>query len=610
MSIMKKITLLLLTSLSFYFLSAQPNSSLQLRPTTLKTASGKSIEANMGTLSVKENRNATNSRSIKLSFVQLKSTAKTPKAPLIYLEGGPGGSSTGYADSPAALEGWYPLLQVCDLIFLDQRGTGRSEGNLRYGSEKPVPDDFFADQEKALTHLLDLVREAQIEIKKRGVDLRGYTSVESADDINELRQAMGWEKISLLGFSYGSHLALSTVRRHEKHLENVVTIGVEGLDETFKYPLNMDVQMQKLGLMIQSTPAVATFIEDWDQLLQKALDRLEKAPMIVEIYDRQLKRPRKISVGKWGLNYILRRDIGDASDLPVFPKLIHSVANGESHVLQWFVQKRWGFHGINLMSQLMDGASGASPARWATIEAQAKQSQFGSMANTGWPQLYEALEVEDLGEDFRAPLISPVRILMLSGSLDWNTPPYQAERLRFGLPNSSHIIVEHAGHEQILPQPQVQRAILSFLMGQNVKSEQISLPKMKFVPIEGFDEEANHPSSTLSQWLFHLTKTESLEKAMAIYEASKSGVSAHWLEGEIEQLGKRLVLWRRPADALAFFELNAKEHPSSSRAHVNLAEAYQQNKQKQEAANHYRKALALNPEQPKIKEKLSILEKK
>lgn len=610
MSIMKKITLLLLTSLSCYFLPAQSNSSLQLRPTTLKTASGKSIEANMGTLSVKENRNATNSRSIKLSFVQLKSTAKTPKAPLIYLEGGPGGSSTGYADSPAALEGWYPLLQVCDLIFLDQRGTGRSEGNLRYGSEKPVPDDFFADQEKALTHLLDLVREAQIEIKKRGVDLRGYTSVESADDINELRQAMGWEKISLLGFSYGSHLALTTVRRHEKHLENVITIGVEGLDETFKYPLNMDVQMQKLGLMIQGTPAVATFIEDWDQLLQQALDRLEKAPMIVEIYDRQLKRPRKISVGKWGLNYILRRDIGDASDLPVFPKLIHSIANGESHVLQWFVQKRWGFHGINLMSQLMDGASGASPSRWATIEAQAKQSQFGSMANTGWPQLYETLEVEDLGEDFRVPLISPVRILMLSGSLDWNTPPYQAERLRFGLPNSSHIIVEHAGHEQILPQPQVQRAILSFLMGQNVKSEQISLPKMKFVPIEGFDEEANHPSSTLSQWLFHLTKTESLEKAMAIYQASKSGVSANWLEGEIEQLGKRLVQWRRPADALAFFEVNAKEHPSSSRAHVNLAEAYQQNQQKQEAANHYRKALALNPEQPKIKEKLSILEKK
>lgn|GEM_PF-1184425 len=607
---MKKITLLLLVSLSFYFSTAQSNSSLQLNPTTLKTASGKSIKANIGTLSVKENRNAPNSRSIKLSFVQLKSTATSPKAPLIYLEGGPGGSSTGYADSPAALEAWFPLLQVCDLIFLDQRGTGRSEGNLRYGSEKPVPADFFVDQEKALAHLLGLVREAQIEVKKRGVDPRGYTSVESADDINELRQAMGWEKISLLGFSYGSHLALATIRRHEEHLENVVTIGVEGLDETFKYPLNMDVQMQKLGLMIQGDPAIKPHINDWNQLLQQALDRLAKEPMMVEVYDRQMKRPRKISIGRWGLNYILRRDIGDASDLPVFPKLIHSIANGESHVLQWFIQKRWGFHGINLMSQLMDGASGASPSRWAMIEAQAKQSQFGAMANAGWPQLYKSLDVDDLGEDFRAPLVSPVRILMLSGSLDWNTPPYQAERLRFGLPNSSHIIVEHAGHEQILPQPKVQAAILAFLMGQNVKSEQISLPKMKFVPIEGFDEQANHPSSTLSQWLFQVTKTESLEKAIAQYQANKSGVSARWLEGEIEQLGKRLVQWRRPADALAFFELNAKEHPSSFRAHVNLAEAYQQNKQKQQAASHYRKALALNPEQPKIKEKLSTLEKK
>ncbi|MBX2876983.1 MAG: alpha/beta fold hydrolase [Saprospiraceae bacterium] len=607
---MKKITLLSLSCLSCLLLVAQPKATLDLNPKILQTASGKTIEANIGTLTVQENRKDPNSRTIDLAFVQLKSISPNPKAPLIYLEGGPGGSSTGYADSPAALEGWYPLLQVCDLVFLDQRGTGRSGGNLRYGSEKEVPADFFVDQDKALAHLHQLVQEAQPAIKKRGVDLRGYTTAESADDINDLRMAMNWPKVSLLGFSYGSHLALATIRRHEQQLENVVTIGVEGLDETFKFPLNMDVQMQKLGLMVQEDPGMAGVIPDWNALVQKALTRLERAPMTVEVYDRQQKRARQVSVGKWGLNYLLRRDIGDASDLPVFPKLLHSIAQGESHVLQWFVQKRWGFHGINLMSQLMDGASGASPERWAMIEAQAKQSQFGSMANTGWPQLYEVLTVEDLGEEFRAPLVSPVRILMLSGSLDWNTPPYQAERLRFGLPNASHIIVEHAGHEQILPQPQVQRAILTFLMGQNVKSEQISLPKMKFVPIKGFNEQANHPSSTLSQWLFHLTKTEGLDKALAVYEAHKSGVSAQWLETEIEQLGKRLVQWRRPADALAFFELNAKEHPSSAQAHVNLAEAYQQNEQKQLALTHYRKALAINPEQPGIKDKLSTLEKR
>lgn len=610
MSIMKKITLLVLSCLSYYLLAAQSSPQLHLSPKTLQTASGKSIEANIGTLSVKENRNDPNSRNIQLAFVQLKSSSSNPKAPLIYLEGGPGGSSTGYADSPAALEGWYPLLQVCDLIFLDQRGTGRSEGNLRYASETLVPDDFLVDQDKAMALFQGLVKEAQVAIKQRGVDLRGYTTVESADDINDLRQAMGWDKVSLLGFSYGSHLALATIRRHEKHLENVVTIGVEGLDETFKYPLNMDIQMQKLGLMLQDDPAMTSHITDWNQLLKQAFAQLEKAPMVVEVYDRQMKRPRKVSIGKWGLAYILRRDIGDASDLPVFPKLLHSIVAGESHVLQWFVQKRWGFHGINLMSQLMDGASGASPTRWAAIQAQAKSSLFGSIANSGWPQLYDVLEVEDLGEDYRAPLVSPVRILLLSGSLDYNTPPYQAERLRFGLPNSSHIIVEHAGHEQILPQAPVQRAILSFLMGQNVKSEQISLPKLKFVPIKGYDETANHPSSTLSQWLFHLTKTEGIVKAMEVYQTNKEGVSATWLEQEIEQAGKRMIQWRRLGDAIAFFELNAKEHPSSSRAHVNLAEAYQSNKQDQLAMTHYRKALALNPEQPKIKEKLSTLEKR
>ena len=111
-----------------------------------------------------------------------------------------------------------------------------------------------------------------------------------------------------------------------------------------------------------------------------------------------------------------------------------------------------------------------------------------------WPQADSVSGVEDLGREYRAPLVSDVRTLLLSGSLDWNTPPYQAERLRWGMPNATHISVENAGHEQVLPQPKIQQAIFRFLRGEDVSDVHVSLPPLRFVPLDGFDAEVGHPS--------------------------------------------------------------------------------------------------------------------
>jgi pimeloyl-ACP methyl ester carboxylesterase len=44
-----------------------------------------------------------------------------------------------------------------------------------------------------------------------GVRLASYTSVENADDVNDVRRAFGYARMNLWGRSYGSHLALATV---------------------------------------------------------------------------------------------------------------------------------------------------------------------------------------------------------------------------------------------------------------------------------------------------------------------------------------------------------------------------------------------------------------
>ena len=52
------------------------------------------------------------------------------------------------------------------------------------------------------------------EFAAEGVDLAAYNSDENADDIDALRQALGYDKIIYYGESYGTLLGQYLLRRH------------------------------------------------------------------------------------------------------------------------------------------------------------------------------------------------------------------------------------------------------------------------------------------------------------------------------------------------------------------------------------------------------------
>ena len=103
-----------------------PGALVRLETKSFKSQSGVKVRAEIGRLAVPEYRGNPAGRSIELAFVRLRSESGHPAAPLVYLAGGPGGSATWMAEEPPSLEEWIPALEVCDVILLDQRGTGRS----------------------------------------------------------------------------------------------------------------------------------------------------------------------------------------------------------------------------------------------------------------------------------------------------------------------------------------------------------------------------------------------------------------------------------------------------------------------------------------------------
>jgi len=467
-----------------------PGELLDVQHRTLVGSHG-SIEADAGRLLVPENRAVATSRRIPIRFLRLRSTAAHPAAPLFYLAGGPG--DHGVSESPQMLEFWAPYLSVCDVVLIDQRGV--SDADLTWSWDGPPPMAFFVDADSARRHEAEMSRRALAAIRARGVDLAGYTTLESAADLDALRAALGLEKVSLLAFSYGTHLACCYLRRYGDHVENAVMFGLEGPDQTYKLPWAMDTQFQKLALLAKADPRIAKQIPDLMALYDRVIAKLAKQPMRIPVPMPGGKDTLQVPVGPFGLRLILRIDVGDATDLPVFPRLLWSIDHDDASVLAWFVRKRAGAAlGFSGMNHAMDAASGATKGRLALIQSQAATSRFADVVNFG-DEPDRAMP--DLGDAFRMPVVTPVRCLLLSGSLDFNTPPYQSEEFRWGAPNAIHLDVENAGHEQIFFQNQsVGPVVRDFLSGRDVHDRKVTYPPLHFVPLTGADPNVTHPSVT------------------------------------------------------------------------------------------------------------------
>jgi pimeloyl-ACP methyl ester carboxylesterase len=446
--------------------------------------SGRTLDAELGRLLVKENRSNPKSKLIELSFVRLKSTNPQPGPPTIYLDGGPGSSAISIASVPEYMAAFLKLREVGDVILLDQRGVGKSRPNLTRLAAKPLPDDFFASKASALAAFKERAKEAADYFRAQGVDLHAYNTVESANDVEDLRKALGAEKINLVGFSYGTHLGLAVIRQHGAHVNRAVLIGTEGQNFTRKLPSTSDASLKRLSELAAKDPTIGARVPDLFGMLKRVLERLEKEPVTVRVKNRAGKEV-DLKVGKFGLQAIIMIDLGDASDLPIFPLLFYTLDQGDTSVLARFIEKRYNQFspGVSMMSFVMDAASGATKERDAQIAREAGTALLGDTVNFPFPEITEAFGNPDLGDGFRSPIKTEVPTLFISGTLDNNTPPFQADEVRKSFTTSTHIIVENAGHEIMLVDLRVQQTLADYLRGQDVSKVKIALPPLKFVPL-------------------------------------------------------------------------------------------------------------------------------
>jgi pimeloyl-ACP methyl ester carboxylesterase len=401
-------------------------------------------QAQCGTLRVYENRQAHSGRMIDLNIVVIKASNNHPAPdPIFYLAGGPGGAATEDAQRQQLP---YSLSQNHDLVFVDQRGTG---GSNQVMIPTNPPDITGLTPEEMDTRLQAWVNKY---LRKIDMDPRFYTTSVAMDDLDEVRQALGYDQINLVGYSYGATAAQYYLRQYESHVRTM-TIGSGSLLDIPVFELWALHSQQALDKIFDRCLAQAACQAAYPNLLAEftaLMDRLAAQPVTETYTNPSDGNPGSVTFTADYFAAIVRHIMKDArydSSLPLF---IHQAyqENDWSSFTNFFVtvggSEWWG-------DQMMERVIRCSE-KWAAFDpARVVELSQGSFL-AGWDISLAQNQVLPCKytpagyapEGLTAQHGSQVPVLFLNGELDPIDPPDNMSGADILWPNSVALV----GHDQ------------------------------------------------------------------------------------------------------------------------------------------------------------------
>lgn len=453
---------------------------LELKDYVFKNNKGTEVKAELGTFHVPENRQNNKSRKIKISFVRFRSTNPNPGSPIIYLAGGPGGSGIESAKG-ARFDLFMALRQYGDVIALDQRGIGLSNQFPKCTNMKAFP----LQQTGSMNDYINLIKENTLncleEYKKQNIDINGYTILQNADDIEDLRKQLKADKIILWGISFGTQLAFTYANKYPQHLDNMILAALEAPYENIKYPHQVEDLLDTINNDLKKDPLLAAKYPDLKQLMKNVLNNLEKQPILAKVKDRN-NNETSVAIGKLEVqlvtSIILLKNI---SELKLVPMLYKQMQDGNfSQVANMVMLLRSGATKLSMMGLLTDASTGTDKKRMKQVKKEAATSVLGRTTNFPFPDLNEYLGIKEISSAQRELKRSNIPGLFFSGTHDGRTFLESAEGIIKKFPNAKHVIIHNVGHDMFEASPEVLNVIKLYLEHKTVPAV-IILPVVKYL---------------------------------------------------------------------------------------------------------------------------------
>lgn len=422
--------------------TAEPLEPLKLEPCTFD-----GLEENLecGRMEVWEDPAAQSGRKIELNVVRIPALSDTPQPDAIFLfAGGPGDAA---ASDPAAVANFQKAFRRDrDIVLVDQRGTGGSNP-LRCKTPGDMDDVQGFFEEYLPQEVVDACRR-ELETQ---ADLTLYTTSIAMDDVDQVREALGYDKIDLVGGSYGTRAAQVYMKRHPEHVRAAVLQGVAGMEQYLPSYHAPDAQ-GALDLIFEACDKQPSCAEAFPNLrteFQETLARLNAEPARVEIPHPETGKPVVVTVSGEALAEGFRFLNYSPSTAITLPLAIHMAYEGDYElptrlVLRWQQQIRqiiaFGMH-LSVVC--------AEDRPFYTEEEAARRAEGSFLGDLRVRQIIRACDAWPKGEipeGFHAPVTADAPTLLITGTYDPVTPPYWGERVAAELPHHLHVNIPDGHH--------------------------------------------------------------------------------------------------------------------------------------------------------------------
>jgi pimeloyl-ACP methyl ester carboxylesterase len=398
------------------------------------------IDAFCGTVQVFEDREKKTGRTIDLRVAVVKATGRKPLPdPVVLLAGGPGQAATEVYSVIAGSFGRINLLR--DVVLVDQRGTGGSRPLSCPGLDVDVATD---DPDEARTPRARAAACA----KELDADLRQYTTKVAMDDLDEVREKLGYPKVNLVGVSYGTRAALVYMKRHPERVRTAVLDGVVPTDWVLGRTAGKDAQgsLDRIFALCAEDAACAAAFPGLSASLAAVLGA-EKQTLVIP--HPVTAEPKRLTVTRASVASTLRAlsELSDTAKL--LPLLVHTAAREKdlrALAAQSVLAERLGGT-ISVGMHLAVTCSEDAPfLDRADVERENGASYLGSDSAAFYLEACKAWPRADVSAEDRAPLASDTPVLLLSGELDPVAPEENAESVAKTLKRSLRITVKGEGH--------------------------------------------------------------------------------------------------------------------------------------------------------------------
>ena len=401
-------------------------------------------KAKCGSLEVYEDRAARKGREINLNIVVLPATGdKREPDPIFYFAGGPGSAAT--EEAAGAAQVYAKIHEHRDLVFVDQRGTGASNPlncNLYNADDLQSQLGYFFP--------LDDILKCRTQLEPKA-DLKLYTTTIAMDDIDDARGALGYDRINLIGGSYGTRAALTYLKRHPQHVR---TATLQGISPTNQFMPGDFAQQTERALQGVLSECVAdqqcnNAFPNIKAEAQSVLAQLIKGPVEVEVQKSGSSERVKVKLSRdlaaEAIRYMLYSPV-PASRVPL---MIHTAAQGNFVPLtRAALQFRTnivatGSNGMYLSVTCAEDLPWIKPGEGERMAANTFLGDYRLVQQREVCALWPRATIES---DYSQPVRSDVPVLIVTGEWDPVTPPSNAERTAKTLKNSLNIVVPHGAH--------------------------------------------------------------------------------------------------------------------------------------------------------------------